>query len=169
MATNDNRNASTPSGGSPPTGAGDADRNSVQQARPRERKNGLKRDAQPEGGGAARPARKVNSISAPRSRGASAGERFEAEEQREGKQEAAQTTRSESKEPERAAPLSAEDHQTVPDHVRRRFVQVGRKYYFPDGARAFTDRGRRLTTPSAWYWCMGRPILSLPAMIWRIF
>jgi putative DNA primase/helicase len=27
-------------------------------------------------------------------------------------------------------------------------VQVGRKYYFPDGARAFTDRGRRLTTPS---------------------
>ena len=77
-----------------------------------------------------------------------AGERFEAEEQRKGKQEAAQTARSESKEPERAAPVSPEDHQTVPDHVRRRFVQVGRKYYFPDGARAFTDRGRRLTTPS---------------------
>ena len=76
------------------------------------------------------------------------GERIEAEEQRNGKQEAAQTARSESKEPERAAPESAEDHQTVPDHVRRRFVQVGRKYYFPDGARAFTDRGRRLTTPS---------------------
>jgi putative DNA primase/helicase len=148
MATNNNGNASTPSGGSPPAGAGDADRNSVQQARPRERKSGSKRDAQPEGGGTARPARQVNSISAPRSRGASAGERFEAEEQRKGKQEAAQTTRSESKEPERAAPVSAEDHQTVPDHVRRRFVQVGRKYYFPDGARAFTDRGRRLTTPS---------------------
>jgi putative DNA primase/helicase len=32
--------------------------------------------------------------------------------------------------------------------VRRRFVQVGRAYYFPDGARAFTDRGKRLTTPS---------------------
>jgi putative DNA primase/helicase len=32
--------------------------------------------------------------------------------------------------------------------VRERFVQVGRKYHFPDGARAFTDRGNRLTTPS---------------------
>jgi putative DNA primase/helicase len=37
---------------------------------------------------------------------------------------------------------------SVPDEVRRRFVQVGRKYFFPDGARAFTDRGQRLTTPS---------------------
>lgn len=36
----------------------------------------------------------------------------------------------------------------VPDHVRKRFVQVGAKYFFPDGARAFTDRGSRLTTPS---------------------
>src|ERR1700728_1787426 len=36
----------------------------------------------------------------------------------------------------------------VPDDVRRRFVQVGRRYHFPDGARAFTDRGSRLTTPS---------------------
>jgi putative DNA primase/helicase len=36
----------------------------------------------------------------------------------------------------------------MPEGVRRQFVQVGRKYYFPDGARAFTDRGRRLTTPS---------------------
>jgi putative DNA primase/helicase len=148
MATNNNADASTPSGGSPLAGAGDTDRNSVQQARPRERKSGPKRDAQPEGGGAARLVRQVNSISAPRLRAASAGERVEAEEERKGKQEAAQTTRSESKEPERAAPVSAEDHHTVPDHVRRRFVQVGRKYYFPDGARAFTDRGRRLTTPS---------------------
>jgi putative DNA primase/helicase len=40
------------------------------------------------------------------------------------------------------------DHQSVPDHIRRRFVQIGRKYYFPDGARAFTDRGHRLTTAS---------------------
>ena len=36
----------------------------------------------------------------------------------------------------------------VPDDVRKRFVQVGAKYFFPDGARAFTDRGHRLTTPS---------------------
>src|SRR5882724_1720897 len=36
----------------------------------------------------------------------------------------------------------------VPEDVRKRFVQVGAKYFFPDGARAFTDRGHRLTTPS---------------------
>jgi hypothetical protein len=37
---------------------------------------------------------------------------------------------------------------SVPDEVKRRFVEVRNKYYFPDGARAFTDRGTRLTTPS---------------------
>jgi hypothetical protein len=37
---------------------------------------------------------------------------------------------------------------TVPEEVKKRFVQSGNKYYFPDGARAFTDRGQRLTTPS---------------------
>ena len=36
----------------------------------------------------------------------------------------------------------------VPEDVRKRFVQVGTKYFFPDGARAFTDRGSRLSTPS---------------------
>lgn len=36
----------------------------------------------------------------------------------------------------------------IPEDVRKRFVQVGDKYFFPDGARAFTDRGHRLTTPS---------------------
>jgi Large polyvalent protein-associated domain 7 len=36
----------------------------------------------------------------------------------------------------------------VPDEIRRRFVQLKNKFYFPDGARAFTDRGNRLTTPS---------------------
>jgi Large polyvalent protein-associated domain 7 len=42
---------------------------------------------------------------------------------------------------------AAEAH-AIPEEVRRRFVQVGRRYHFPDGARAFTDRGSRLTTPS---------------------
>jgi hypothetical protein len=37
---------------------------------------------------------------------------------------------------------------TVPQEIAKRFVQVRNKYYFPDGARAFTDRGNRLTTPS---------------------
>jgi putative DNA primase/helicase len=36
----------------------------------------------------------------------------------------------------------------VPEEVRRRFVQVKNHYYFTDGARAFTDRGTRLTTSS---------------------
>jgi putative DNA primase/helicase len=36
----------------------------------------------------------------------------------------------------------------VPEEITRRFVQVGSRYYFPDGARAFTDRGNRLSTPS---------------------
>ncbi|MHB8474771.1 MAG: LPD7 domain-containing protein [Steroidobacteraceae bacterium] len=36
----------------------------------------------------------------------------------------------------------------IPDHIRKRFVQVGHRYHFPDGAHAFTDRGGRLVTPS---------------------
>src|SRR6266404_2360907 len=36
----------------------------------------------------------------------------------------------------------------VPEAITKRFVQVRSTYYFPDGARAFTDRGNRLTTPS---------------------
>ena len=36
----------------------------------------------------------------------------------------------------------------VPEEIAKRFVQVANKYYFPDGARAFTDRGNRLTTQS---------------------
>ena len=42
----------------------------------------------------------------------------------------------------------SEARRQVPEHIRKRFVQVGRHYYFADGARAFTDRGGRLTTPS---------------------
>lgn len=37
---------------------------------------------------------------------------------------------------------------SVPQEIERRFVRVGREFYFPDGARAFSDRGRKLTTPS---------------------
>ena len=36
----------------------------------------------------------------------------------------------------------------IPDHIRKRFVKVGHRYHFPDGAHAFTDRGTRLVTPS---------------------
>jgi len=36
----------------------------------------------------------------------------------------------------------------IPEHIHRRFVAVGHRYYFADGAHAFTDRGSRLTTQS---------------------
>lgn len=45
-------------------------------------------------------------------------------------------------------PAASPGTDPVPESVRRRFVQVRNKYYFPDGTRAFTDRGNRLTTPS---------------------
>ena len=47
-----------------------------------------------------------------------------------------------------SAQSDAPDVSTIPADIHQRFVKVGRKYYFPDGARAFTDRGKRLTTQS---------------------
>jgi putative DNA primase/helicase len=47
-----------------------------------------------------------------------------------------------------SAPATPAPERAVPEEVRRRFVQVKNRYYFPDGARAFTDRGTRLTTSS---------------------
>lgn len=41
-----------------------------------------------------------------------------------------------------------ERERTVPDDVRRRFVQIKNEYFFPDGAKAFKDRGDKLTTQS---------------------
>lgn len=119
----------------------DSERNSLRQARPRERKR-----PPPEQG--ERPARgpavdslyrvpvrqAAGAVSAP-----SASQKGEAPDKP-------------SNERHGRARVERDDDvpppQTVPDHVRKRFVQVGRKYYFPDGARAFTDRGHRLTTAS---------------------
>ena len=53
--------------------------------------------------------------------------------------------------PDRArgqASSSGTPERLIPDHVRKRFVQVGHRYYFSDGAHAFTDRGTRLVTPA---------------------
>jgi len=36
----------------------------------------------------------------------------------------------------------------MPDEVKKRFVAVGRTFYFHDGAKAFTDLGKRLVTQS---------------------
>ena len=46
------------------------------------------------------------------------------------------------------ASSSGPSERVIPDHIRKRFVQVGHRYYFSDGAHAFTDRGTRLVTPS---------------------
>jgi hypothetical protein len=49
---------------------------------------------------------------------------------------------------QRESPSPDRNPHFVPDEVKQRFVQVGKKYHFPDGARAFTDHGNRLTSPS---------------------
>jgi putative DNA primase/helicase len=43
---------------------------------------------------------------------------------------------------------AAASRRAMPPDIEQRFVRVGRDYHFPDGTRAFTDRGARLTTPS---------------------
>src|SRR6185312_3932328 len=40
------------------------------------------------------------------------------------------------------------DGNTIPQQVRDRFTERANRFYFPDGELAFTDRGRRLVTPS---------------------
>ncbi len=148
MATNKNSDSSRPGGDAAPAGASDGDRNSLQQARPRQRKSQSKSRAQGDSSPAAESVRQVNSISAPRVRASTPGDRPSLDKPAEVKDQPVRSTQSVPKESAATAPPATEDHHTVPEHVRRRFVQVGRKYYFPDGARAFTDRGRRLTTPS---------------------
>jgi len=52
-------------------------------------------------------------------------------------------------EPAPTPPASSDrDAWAIPDSVRDRFTQNGRQWYFPDGAPAFRDHGRRLSTPS---------------------
>lgn len=52
--------------------------------------------------------------------------------------------------PSTARPFQRADSDpwTVPQSVRDRFVQDGHRFYFPDGAPAFRDLGRRLATAS---------------------
>lgn len=43
---------------------------------------------------------------------------------------------------------ASQERSAIPEGVRKRFVQSGKKYFFPDGAPAFVDRGSKLTTQS---------------------
>ena len=147
MGTKDKSGGTGASGESHPASAGSSDRNSIDRARPRERKRVSGRGGAPSNGSAASPKRPVNSISAapPRRR------QFDDQSQvapTATKAKASEKALDLAKETERSRPLEVEDRRAIPEHVLQRFVQVGRKYYFPDGARAFTDRGQRLTTPS---------------------
>jgi hypothetical protein len=47
-----------------------------------------------------------------------------------------------------SAPASTPDRWHIPDDVAMRFVRVGRSYYFQNGAPAFDDHGRKLSTKS---------------------
>jgi conjugative element/phage-associated large polyvalent protein len=44
--------------------------------------------------------------------------------------------------------VSAAERDMVPDAVMGKFIKVGRQFYFPDGAEAFQDQGKKLTTRS---------------------
>lgn len=43
---------------------------------------------------------------------------------------------------EREAPQTLAAARSVPPEIERRFVRVGREFYFPDGTRAFSEIGR---------------------------
>lgn len=77
---------------------------------------------------------------------------FDSSAERENSVRPAKTRRRKAEAPPRASaprqPAVSPGTDPVPEAVRQRFVQVRNKYYFPDGTRAFTDRGNRLTTPS---------------------
>ena len=47
-----------------------------------------------------------------------------------------------------AATESPADLESIPQEVRERFVNLGRKYFLPAGELAFQDHGHKLTTPS---------------------
>jgi hypothetical protein len=50
--------------------------------------------------------------------------------------------------PPKAGNPASQERSAIPEGIRKRFVQSGKKYFFPDGAAAFTDRGNKLTTQS---------------------
>jgi hypothetical protein len=91
----------------------------------------------------------LNSLGPSRPRARSARE--ESQAQNGVRADATAETRGRAQEKERRTqPPGQPDADTwaIPDSVKHRFTQNGHHWYFPDGARAFRDRGRRLTTPS---------------------
>ena len=129
------------------------DANTLRPTRSRDRQ----RQAEAQGaaaGGKSRPARRENSIRPSRRRTPAAAAPKAAERGGNTRtyREAAAAPAAQPVSPVEQKAVSSEQgseaRRRVPEHIRKRFVQVGRHYYFADGARAFTDRGGRLTTPS---------------------
>ena len=127
--------------------------NAIEAARGRDRSS-TDRRAQTEGEADSAQRRPENSIQPAKRRPKAADapsrpkQRREAVRQVDGQAAALEPGRGPGGEDASTANASPEPHRLVPEHVRERFVQVGKHYYFADGARAFTDRGGRLTTPS---------------------
>ena len=130
--------------------------------RPRRRREGKpepeaakEKEASPKvsGRSAARaaPANSIRPTRAPERAGRAAGGPAPAEgAKNDGERQAAATDPATTPSPS-AAPAALRtggDSAAVPQSVRDRFVQDGRRYYFPDGAPAFKDLGKRLTTQS---------------------
>jgi len=90
----------------------------------------------------------VNSVSPGRTRAGSPDDQENSlrPARRKGKLAAAAATPAPPPKKERAPKRS--EPAPVPDEVRKRFVQIKNAYFFADGAKAFTDKGDRLTTPS---------------------
>jgi len=85
----------------------------------------------------------VISFGDPQGGGTQAGKRAEAGEKKSARARKAKGGDS----PVQVAPRE-ERREALPDSVQERFIRVGHQFYFPDGAEAFADHGRRLTTRS---------------------
>lgn len=134
------------------SGAVGGQRGSPAAAHARRRGSG-RNDAQQAGQPSERPVRSENSIRPATKRGRGRSEMPGAVQdgpgsaRGDGRAGANARRRGATDAPAAARPEEA-TRRVVPDHVRERFVQVGKHYYFADGTRAFSDRGGRLTTPS---------------------
>ncbi len=127
--------------------------NTLRPTRPRDRHQQAEAEGTPVGG-KSRPTRTENSIRPSRRRmpAAAVPKAAERGNGERSDREAATAPAAQPVSPVGQKAVSSEPgseaRRRVPEHIRKRFVQVGRHYYFADGARAFTDRGGRLTTPS---------------------
>ena len=128
--------------------------NAIEAGRPRKRSGRKDRPMDTAADAASAPKTPENSIEPAKRRAKASGTRPRPKDSRDasraaaGEASALEQGREQGRRDAATVKASPERQRLVPEHVRKRFVQVGKHYYFADGARAFSDRGRRLTTPS---------------------